>query len=69
MKIKRWAVFAIALLVTHFTLMCLAVVICTRAGNVAVIPNYYDKAVHFDDIKAARAREAATQPTQPTEPK
>lgn len=68
MKIKRWALFAIALLATHFTLMCWAVVICTRAGNVAVIPNYYDKAVHVDEAKAARAREAAAA-TQPTEPK
>jgi hypothetical protein len=66
MNPKRWAWFAVGLLVAHFGLMCWAVVICTRAGNAAVIPNYYDKAVHFDEAKAARAREAAAA-TRPVE--
>lgn len=58
MKNKRWPLLIVALLATHVGLMSWAVVICSRGSN-PVIPNYYEKALRFDQTKAAKAQVAA----------
>jgi hypothetical protein len=65
---KRWPFFVVALLSTHVGLMSWAVVKCVRDPNSAIIPNYYEKAVRYDEFKAARAREAAAAATQGQRP-
>ena len=60
MKIQRWPMLVVGLLVTHVGLMSWAVVICTSDMNSAVIPNYYEKAVRFDQTKAARLSATTT---------
>ena len=56
---KRWPIFVVALLLTHVSLMVWAVAVFVQDPNSTVIPNYYEKAVHYDDLKAARAKDAA----------
>ena len=55
MRSKRWPMIIVALLCVHTGAMVYAVVLCSR-GNAAVIPDYYDKAVRYDEFKAARQR-------------
>jgi hypothetical protein len=62
---KRWPLIVVALLGAHVGLMSWAVTKCVGDRNAAVIPNYYEKAVHYDDFKAERARRAAAQGLRP----
>jgi cytochrome c oxidase assembly factor CtaG len=43
----RWGLIAIGLLVAHMTLMITAVVVISRS-KYEVVPDYYQKAVHWD---------------------
>lgn len=58
---QRWAVIVVGILLTHTSLMILAVVIFVRHHDDGVIPNYYEKAVHWDEIKAAHAHDPANR--------
>jgi hypothetical protein len=57
---QRWAFFAGLILFLHTSLMLTAVAVFVRGGSNDVIPNFYEKAVHWDQIKAANAAAAAT---------
>jgi hypothetical protein len=59
---RRWAFFAVGILFTHFAGMMFAVTIFVRNHNGDVIPDYYEKAVHWDEQKAALAKNNAVQP-------
>lgn len=54
---RRWAAIVVAILFTHTSFMILAVVIFVRHHEDGVIPNYYEKAVHWDEIKARQWHE------------
>jgi len=58
----RWPFIVVAILATHTTAMIMAVTIFVRHHNNDVIPDFYDKAVHWDQIKAAQQHDAATHP-------
>lgn len=51
-KSLRWPIIVITLLVIHVGLMLTAVAIATADRSFAVTPNYYQKAVHWDQTKA-----------------
>jgi nitrogen fixation protein FixH len=48
----KWPLIVIGLLVTHVTAMIVIVVIATHDKSFAVLPNYYQNAVHWDDAQA-----------------
>jgi hypothetical protein len=52
---QRWAYIVAMILFVHTSAMLLAVTIFVRHNGNDVIPNFYDKAVHWDQIKAANA--------------
>lgn len=56
---SRWPLIIVGLLTAHVTLMMWAVAKCKSAGDLGVIPNYYEKAVRYDEYKAEQARLAA----------
>lgn len=58
---RRWALAAAGILLTHTSLMILAVTIFVRHHDNGVIPDYYEKAVHWDETKAQQAKQAAAQ--------
>ena len=62
---KRWPLIVVGILLTHVAGMSWAVVKFVNDKNSAVIPNYYEKAVRWDEIKAARARDAAAGKAAP----
>jgi hypothetical protein len=51
----RWPVIVVLLLMCHVGAMVFAAVLATKHGGAAVIPNYYEKSLHWDEEKAARA--------------
>jgi nitrogen fixation protein FixH len=53
-KSYKWPVIIIGLLVAHTLLMLTAVTIATSDRSFAVVPNYYQKAVDWDQTKAAQ---------------
>lgn len=57
---RRWALIVVGILFTHTSLMILAVTVFVRNHNDMVIPDYYDKAVHWDQIKAAQQHDPKT---------
>ena len=61
---KRWPAFVVALLATHVTLMMWAVTKC-KSADMRVIPDYYDKAVRYDEFKAQQAAALGVPTTQP----
>lgn len=50
----RWPMIVVGLLVTHVVLMLLAASIATRDRSFAVLPNYYENAVKWDQTRAAQ---------------
>jgi len=53
----RWPLIVVGLLMTHVGAMMLAVQIASSDTGHAVLPNYYDKAIRWDD-RQAEARES-----------
>lgn len=53
-KFNRWPVIIVLLLVTHIVLMLTAMTIATSDRSFAVVPNYYQEAVKWDQTKAAQ---------------
>lgn len=49
---RRWPWIIVGLLAAHTTLMIVFVVIATRDKSFSVDPDYYGKAVHWDDLQA-----------------
>lgn len=64
---RRWAFIAAGILMTHFFAMMFAVTIFVRNHNGDVIPDYYEKAVHWDEQKAATAKAQQQQPVRQSE--
>ncbi len=64
---NRWPIIVVALLGAHVTLMMWALTKC-RIGDAGVIPNYYEKAVHYDEYKADQAHLAAALAAPATQP-
>jgi len=50
--LPRWAWIVAALLVAHTSLMITAVVIAVDDPSFTTVPNYYEKAVAWDDLRA-----------------
>jgi nitrogen fixation protein FixH len=48
----KWPLIVVGLLTGHFSIMVVAVVIATHDKSFAVLPDYYQKAVHWDDSQA-----------------
>ena len=48
----KWPLIVIGLLTGHVSVMVVAVVIATHDKSFAVLPDYYQKAVHWDDTQA-----------------
>lgn len=51
-KSYKWPLIIVGLLVTHVAAMMTAVVIATSDKSFAVLPNYYQEAVKWDQTKA-----------------
>jgi nitrogen fixation protein FixH len=49
----RWPIIVVVMLAIHMLIMMTAVTIASRARALGVVPNYYDKAVHWDQEQAA----------------
>jgi nitrogen fixation protein FixH len=49
----RWPLIIIAMLATHVTIMMIAVTLATRDPDFSVVPDYYNKATHWDQQQAA----------------
>ena len=50
---NRWALIVVALLITHASAMIIAVLIATGDPSFAVVPDYYQKALSWDQRRAA----------------
>lgn len=50
----RWPLIIISLLGIHVVLMLTAAAIATHDGSFTVLPDYYRKAVHWDESRAAQ---------------
>lgn len=49
---SRWPYIVVGLLATHVTVMLLAVKIASSGGGHSVVPDYYRKAVNWDESRA-----------------
>jgi hypothetical protein len=49
----RWPLIVLGLLVGHISLMVVAVIIATHDQANTVLPDYYQKAQHWDQDRAA----------------
>ena len=56
----RWPAFVVGILATHTGLMILAVMLFVRHHDAGIIPDYYDKAVHWDQNRAAHPQPAGS---------
>lgn len=64
----RWPLIVAGLLVCHVGAMVWAATIATRRGGAAVIPNYYEKSLHWDEERATAAKlNAVAVPNKPAE--
>lgn len=54
----RWPIIIVGMLATHVTIMAVAVTLATRDAGFSVVPNYYNRATHWDADQAARKASA-----------
>ncbi|MFN0137276.1 MAG: FixH family protein [Phycisphaerae bacterium] len=54
-----WPGMVIGLLAMQVAMCAIAITLATRDPSMSVEPNYYQKALHWDDSQAAKARQAA----------
>jgi nitrogen fixation protein FixH len=52
-KWSKWPLLVVALLGGHVTILVAIVTVATRDPSFAVMPNYYENAVHWDQSQAA----------------